>query len=265
MNGAFNVYYDSAISRGQHSLAYCVIPVHAEYYDYTQRHSTWASHETSHIPTLEILHLSLTLECLENLKICQIVSLMSWLQNYAVKDRREGGCDTLWQHVTRSRMSQLGWLAWDSRRQNKTVYDEIISTVPIRLIRALNTLWGQPGCVVCIIRHFHGKIAKKKKRDNFFKTIFHHDPEHLGQVWVVCMQFRHSRAGLHTQNGVKRTTTARNMASNMNGPCFEAKSATLTTGPYLRTSISPQQHNIFEYLKVDACIVGQALSLRIKG
>lgn len=160
----------------------------------------------------------------------------------------------------------LDGLAWDCRRQNKTVYDEIISTVPIRLIRALNT-YSMRTTRVCGMHYttFSWKNRKKKKRDNFFKTIFHHDPEHLGQVWVVCMQFRHSRAGLHTQNGVKRTTTARNMASNVNGPCFEAKSATLTTGPYLRTSISPQQHNIFEYLKVDACIVGQALSLRIKG
>ena len=170
MNGAFNVYYDSAISRGQHSLAYCVIPVHAEYYDYTQRHSTWASHETSHIPTLEILHLSLTLECLENLKICQIVSLMSWLQNYAVKDRREGGCDTLWQHVTRSRMSQLGWIGMGLRRQNKTVYDEIISTVPIRLIRALNT-YSMRTTRVCGMHYttFSWKKSQKKEERQLFQ------------------------------------------------------------------------------------------------
>ena len=108
----------------------------------------------------------------------------------------------------------LDGLAWDCRRQNKTVYDEIISTVPIRLIRALNT-YSMRTTRVCGMHYttFSWKNRKKKKRDNFFKTIFHHDPEHLGQVWVVCMQFRHSRAGLHTQNGVKRTTIARNTAS----------------------------------------------------
>lgn len=160
----------------------------------------------------------------------------------------------------------LNALVWGSRVGNKTAYDEIISTVPIRLIRALNTysmrttrVWGMQYTT------FSWKNRKKMKRDNFFKTIFHHDPEHLGQVWVVNMQFRHSRTGLHTQNGVKRTTIARNMASNVKGPCFEAKSAWPTPGPYLRTSISRRQHNIFKHLIVDACIVGQALSLRIKG
>ena len=138
----------------------------------------------------------------------------------------------------------LDGLAWDCRRQNKTVYDEIISTVPIRLIRALNT-YSMRTTWVCGMHYttFSWKNRKKKKRDNFFKTIFHHDPEHLGQVWVVCMQFRHSRAGLHTQNGVKRTTTARNMASNVNGPCFEAKSQRWRRGHifgrlYLRSNIT---------------------------
>ena len=160
----------------------------------------------------------------------------------------------------------LDGLAWDCRRQNKTVYDEIISTVPIRLIRALNT-YSMRTTRVCGMHYttFSWKNRKKKKRDNFFKTIFHHDPEHLGQVWVVCMQFRHSRAGLHTQNGVKRTTIARNTASNVNPPCFEAKSAMPTPGSYLGTLISRRQHNIFQHLKVDACIVGRALSRRIKG
>ena len=164
------------------------------------------------------------------------------------------------------RMRKLECIERGKRVGNKTVYDDIISTVPNRLIRALNTysmrttrVWGMQYTT------FSWKNRKKKKRDNFFKTIFQHDPEHLGQMWVVCMQFRHSRAGLHTQNGVKRTTIARNTASNVNPPCFEAKSATPTTGPYLRTSISRRQHNIFQHLKVNACIVGQALSLRIKG
>ena len=160
----------------------------------------------------------------------------------------------------------LNALEWGSRVGNKTVYDEIISTVPNRLSRALKT-YSMRTTRVCGMScmTFSWKNCKKKKRDNFFKTIFQHDPEHLGQMWVACMQFRHSRAGLHTQNGVKRTTIARNMASNVFPPCFEVKSATPMTGPNLRTSISRRQHKIFQYLKVNACIVGQALSLRIKG
>ena len=44
-----------------------------------------------HIPTYgDTTYIPDTLECLENIKVCLIVLLMSWSQNYAVKVK-EGG------------------------------------------------------------------------------------------------------------------------------------------------------------------------------
>ena len=259
MYGVFNVY-GSVISRGQHFLTYlwygpCV--------SNTNRHSTkrdFTPHLWRHksIPD--------TLECLENINSMLDIFINELVTKLCSKRSKRGWHSPRTALDSNREWGNLNALKGVSRVGNKTVYDEIISTVPNRLIRALNT-YSMRTTRVCGMSctTFSWKNRKKKKRDNFFKTIFQHDPEHLGQMWVVCMQFRHSRAGLHTQNGVKRTTIARNMASNVNPPCFEAKSATPTTGPYLRTSISRRQHNIFQHLKVNACIVGQALSLRIKG
>jgi hypothetical protein len=53
----------------------------------------------------------------------------------------------------------------------------------ILAIRTLNTYsGGQSGLFSMHDASFAEKYVKKMKRDNFFKAIFQHDPEHLEQV-----------------------------------------------------------------------------------
>ena len=102
----------------------------------------------------------------------------------------------------------------------------------------------------------------QKWRDNFFEASYHDDAGDLEQAQWLNLKPRHSRARIWPQNHAKRTSRGRTMASNVNPPCFEAKSAFQSSAISGFSAISRRHHNIFQHLKMFACTTHQALSFR---
>ena len=98
--------------------------------------------------------------------------------------------------------------------------------------------------------------------DNFFEASYHGDAGDSEQVQWLYLKPRHSRARIWPINHAKRTSRGRTMALNVKRAYFEEIPSFQSSGRNGLSSISLRHHNIFQHLKMFACITHQALSFR---